>query len=221
LGDTVILYASGAQTYSWNTGQTSDTIVVTSPGTYSVTGFTPGVCPGTTQFTIPAGTIPNVVASAPISTMCLNTPSFLLNGSPPGGIWSGPGIALNFFNPATAGVGIHEIIYTVFDSVTCYGSDTIKMTVNLCTGLEENNESGVVLYPNPATDQITLVLTDKQTQATRIELYNVYGQKVMDIFDGKIEQPHWEQFIDISKLNDGIYIFKINGAAMQKAVFVK
>jgi len=222
LGDTVMLIASGAQTYIWNNGQTGDTLVVTQPGTYIVTGMDSTLCTGTTEIIIPPGTIPNVTATAPITAMCINWPSVTLTGTPAGGVWSGTGVTGNMFNPTVAGGGGHYIIYLVTDSMGCTGSDTLFMAVNLCTGMEESEfESGVFVYPNPAVNQINLVLSNKQSQSTKIELYNVYGQKVMDIFDGKIDQQHWEQSIDISKLNEGMYIFRLNGTSMQRATFIK
>ena len=55
---------------------------------------------------------------------------FALTGySPIGGIWSGTGIVnsnLGVFNPATAGGGSHELIFT-FGTGTCEKKDTIEI----------------------------------------------------------------------------------------------
>ncbi|MEA1896779.1 MAG: CUB domain-containing protein, partial [Bacteroidota bacterium] len=50
-------------------------------------------------------------------------PPATLTGIPAGGIFSGPGIAGNVFDPAVAGTGLHEIIYE-YSNVGCTNSDT-------------------------------------------------------------------------------------------------
>lgn len=50
---------------------------------------------------------------------CENSPSSLLVGSPVGGVFSGPGISGDFFNPALATAGTHEIVYTYTDGNNC------------------------------------------------------------------------------------------------------
>ncbi len=40
--NSIVLTASGANSYQWNTGSTSNQLTVTSPGTYTVTGFSAG-----------------------------------------------------------------------------------------------------------------------------------------------------------------------------------
>ena len=47
-----------------------------------------------------------------------------LTGSPPGGIFSGNGIAGDIFTPSSAGVGTHEIIYDFTDANSCSNTDT-------------------------------------------------------------------------------------------------
>ena len=75
------------------------------------------------------------------------------------------------------------------------------MTVNLCTGLNESYPEPVVsVYPNPAIDEITFRISNPGSAFTIIELFNVFGQKVMDIFSGKIEQEEWKNSINISSL---------------------
>jgi hypothetical protein len=51
-------------------------------------------------------------------------------GSPSGGTFSGPGVSGSTFNPATAGVGNHRILYVVTNANGCTDSATQTITVN-------------------------------------------------------------------------------------------
>ena len=57
----------------------------------------------------------NVDFSGLDTTYCQNDAPTLLQGSPVGGLFSGPGISGNFFDPLLATAGIHEIVYTYTD----------------------------------------------------------------------------------------------------------
>jgi len=67
------------------------------------------------------------------ATYCSNAPSVTLTGNPIGGIFSGPGITGNVFDPANAGVGTHNIQYTYSDGYGCSNSETKQVVVSICT----------------------------------------------------------------------------------------
>ncbi len=58
---------------------------------------------------------------APPTPLCVNAPIEDLSTtvSIPGGVFSGPGVSGNFFNPANAGLGTHTITYTYTDPNGC------------------------------------------------------------------------------------------------------
>lgn len=58
---------------------------------------------------------------------CISSPSSTLTGTPVGGTWSGA-ITSNVFNPATVGVGIKTVTYTVTDASTSCVFDTTYTT---------------------------------------------------------------------------------------------
>ncbi|MEN9699540.1 MAG: hypothetical protein RLZZ301_738 [Bacteroidota bacterium] len=65
-------------------------------------------------------------------SVCVNDAPFNLTAGSPGGSWSGPGVSANgVFTPATAGVGVQTVVYTL----PC-GADSIQITVSPCTGLQ-------------------------------------------------------------------------------------
>ena len=62
---------------------------------------------------------------------CLNTPAFPLSGGiPAGGTFSGTGVTMNTFDPGSAGVGDHMVIYSYTDPNNCTNSCTLTVTVN-------------------------------------------------------------------------------------------
>src|ERR1700757_3901006 len=74
----------------------------------------------------------------PAGPYCTTAPSVTLTPVTPGGTWSGAEVnASGVFNPATAGPGIHTIIYTL----AC-GSDSIQIKVNPCATLTVCQSAG-------------------------------------------------------------------------------
>lgn len=65
-----------------------------------------------------------------VGTIYFNSSPITLNATPPGGIFSGTGVSGNIFDPSTAGLGTHIILYeTIRDKWGCFGSDTIHIQV--------------------------------------------------------------------------------------------
>ncbi len=89
----------------------------------------PNGCEDNDQITITVLPEPTTTI-IPVSALLINEPPVNLTASPPGGTWSGDGLTLNTFNPATAGVGEHTITYqTPKDRYGCSGIDTIHIRV--------------------------------------------------------------------------------------------
>ena len=59
---------------------------------------------------------------------CIDNPGDTLIGYPPGGVFSGAGITGDYFTPASAGLGPHQINYIYTDANGCI-KDTTKQTV--------------------------------------------------------------------------------------------
>lgn len=74
---------------------------------------------------------PDVVTVGPDQTICINdaTVDLTIGVSKAGGTWSGPGVTLSIFDPASAGVGIHDLIYTVTDGNGCIATAIRVITV--------------------------------------------------------------------------------------------
>lgn len=105
-------------------------IVYNTPGTYTVTliaGNGAGSDTVVRNFAVVVQA--NIQAQlASLDSVCASEqPTILTAGFPRGGIYSGPGVSNDsLFNPAAAGAGVHQIIYTL---PGCGSSDTAFVTV--------------------------------------------------------------------------------------------
>ncbi|MEH6763544.1 MAG: choice-of-anchor B family protein [Aequorivita antarctica] len=71
-------------------------------------------------------------------------------------------------------------------------------------GVNDNSISTFAIAPNPAKNLVTI--SSKTEPFAKVEIFNVLGQKVMDLnFANSLSEN-----IDISKLQSGMYVVKIN-----------
>jgi hypothetical protein len=79
--------------------------------------------------TIVVNALPTVTL-ADFTPVCVDASPFTLSGgSPAGGVYSGPGVSGDTFDPTVAGVGTHSIIYSYTDGNSCVNSDTATIVV--------------------------------------------------------------------------------------------
>ena len=189
LGQTTAVTAMGGLTYNWDNGIGSGPTQVVSPivtTTYTVTGTGANGCLNTDAVTITVTPLPVVTFSA-VPSICWDGPPYtLVEGSPAGGSYSGPGVTAGIFDQTSAGLGIHTLYYAYTDGgTTCtnvdsvdvevYNSPTIIATVNptnTCDGdLITLTGSGALSYSwdNGVTDGVSF------TQPISSILYIVMG----------------------------------------------
>ena len=77
-----------------------------------------------------------------------------------------------------------------------------------------NNDFQVELFPNPAEDQLNLILPDYSNY--NIKIFNLQGQKLIDRFSN-----NKEVIIDISTLEYGTYLLNITSTFNQKTTTKK
>jgi PKD repeat protein len=129
-GSTATLTASGASTYSWNTGATSATINVSpaSQSVYTVTG-TSGSCNSSNTSTVSVNSLPTVTFSIAGNSLCNNASAISLTGSPAGGTFSGSGVTGTQFSPNSVTAGPYVLTYSYTDVNSCTNTDTANITV--------------------------------------------------------------------------------------------
>jgi PKD repeat protein len=85
-------------------------------------------CSDNDQITVTVMPKPDATIT-PVGTLCVNSPIITLSSHDSGGIWSGPGVLGNSFNPAMAGVGNHLIRYDITNASGCSDNSQITITV--------------------------------------------------------------------------------------------
>jgi len=79
------------------------------------------------------------------------------------------------------------------------------LTINPVVGIEENTSTTPDIYPNPATDQISVMLNSASGDAV-LSVYTVLGKLVMS---DNIRGTHINKTFDISELPKGTYIVAV------------
>lgn len=147
---------------------------------------------------VTSGSAVNISATS--TMVCTNSSPVALTGSPAGGSFSGTGVSGSTFNPSV-GTGTYNLIYT-YSNAGCTGSGNLVMQVSDCTGLNQfaNQANNVIIYPNPASDNITL----KNATGYSVTFYDATGRVIM----GKIILQN-EETINTSEFAKGVYFVKL------------
>ncbi len=137
-GDTVVLNATGAQTYSWTPGVISNSInfdtVRVSPSsttTYTIVGTNANGCSNSISSIVEVLPIPVVDMEGLGTDICLSSPPVPLSVLPYGGVITGPGVYNSTFYPDSAGVGgPYTITYTYTNANGCSSHIDLLVTVH-------------------------------------------------------------------------------------------
>jgi hypothetical protein len=87
-------------------------------------------CVGSAQQTVVVTGLPLVSFSGLSSSYCIdNSTAVPLTGFPTGGTFTGPGVVGSNFTPSSAGIGLHNVVYTYTDVNGCVNSQTQSVNV--------------------------------------------------------------------------------------------
>jgi len=142
-GGSVLLSANSGTglTYQWKknnsniSGATASSYSASTAGSYTVViSNSCGSSVTSSAVTVTVNPLPTVSFSGLAATYNVSDPAAALTGSPPGGVFTGPGISGNTFNPSSAGVGgPYTIVYSYTDGNGCSNSSSQTTTVLNCT----------------------------------------------------------------------------------------
>lgn len=201
-GQSATLLASGAESFEWSFGQTGESLNVTPIATtqFVVEGTSSDGCTNTASIEITVQSAPNITLSLPTTALCFDGPEYNLEATPAGGTFDGAGVTGDLFNPATAGVGTHEITY-VFENEYCAVEESGMIVVQTCIGVGETEGFQMLVYPNPANSLVIAEMPNGQGQLT---IRDESGRLLLDqmIFTAK-------QTIDVSAWAAGIYFMEV------------
>jgi hypothetical protein len=179
-GNSANLTASGASTYSWDNGATSNTISVTpiSNTTYTVTGLSNG-CSSSVVSNVDVNSLPTISMVTSSTLVCVSDGTVSLNGTPIGGSFSGTGVTGNYFDPSVAGSGTFMVTYNYTDGNSCSNNDAKQITVNTCTGIKEITNASFVIFPNPTSGNFTIDFKSNSFDNVSFEVYDAIGKIVL------------------------------------------
>jgi|SRR5690625_2023580 len=99
------------------------------------------------------------------------------------------------------------------------GGFTVKFINEKNLSVDKSEFSGLKLYPNPASNSITLKSEKPFAQDTKFSIYDLQGRKIKEL---KSDTPQSTQTINISGLSTGVYFLKVqNERRNQSLKFVK
>ncbi|MES2514291.1 MAG: T9SS type A sorting domain-containing protein [Bacteroidota bacterium] len=203
-GSAVNFTVSGAGSYAWSTGSTSNVLtdVPTSSITYSVVGAN-GTCTTSISQAINVVAKPSTPVIAPTATLFCTGENTTLTGSGSAGNyeWFGPDSYVNTGTSAlinftaTTQSGTYSLTSTNLGCVSDVA--IININVSFCTGVKENQVLATTLYPNPFENVLTIKTA---TSKNRIIVVDVLGKVV---YEKQVLANETE--IDLSHLNSGFY----------------
>ena len=91
-------------------------------------------------------------------------------------------------------------IQTLTNSLGCDSTITLELVVNY-TGLDDNQNTHISIFPNPAVDMVFLLGLEDLEGDVKIKLFDFKGSTIKEIKQ--------KESIDISFLSKGLYYFEI------------
>ena len=217
-GSSVMLYYTDTiPGLVWSNGETNDTIYVSSPGMYYVTDTTTvfGRCFSSSRAFVQAHTVTPPLFSAVNNpdSICGNQ-TIVLQASPSGGVFSGPGVVNDLFVSALVNTGnSYTLDYTYTDSTGC-SSVPVSFTIYVasCAGLTDLEAIRPRVSPNPATDKLEINLGEIR-HFDRLEVVDLEG-RILDV------QSLTETVsrISVSEYTAGTYILRFIDSGKQVPV---
>ena len=197
--------------YLWSTGATTQTISVSTAGTYWVQKTNGMGCTGTDSIVVttaasPSGSIAIDTAACPtIAFTATNT-----GGASTTDAWdfgdgnTGAGMTASH---SYATNGTYTVTYT--QSNGC-GTDaaTATVTISCIVGVEEGFTSNVSLYPNPTQGLADLVVNFPNAGIANIEITDINGRLVLSK-DHNVQSGENNFKLDLNSFSVGVYLVRV------------
>ncbi len=220
-GQTVSLTASTADSYTWSTGDTTQTIVVSTAGSFYVTTANANACDGVGQSaTVNVTVTPQPVAIVGSPAINGNVVTFS-NSSTNATAYSWD---FGDFTNSSATAPVHAYAASTSYQVTLTAtngnctSDT-TFTVAITVGLEElNNVAEIVLFPNPTTANAQLSMNVIEAGNVEVAIQTVNGQLVKTIMNDYLTVGKQTITIETADLANGVYFTTIKAGNAIKTV---
>jgi hypothetical protein len=195
-GDTVVLTSSSAQSYFWSGGVITQSVIVTSGGTYTVTITDANGCTNSASETVtvnPLPPTPVITASVPDLTSSASTGNqWYFNGNIIAGATS------QNYTPVQN--GDYTVIVTDANGCTAVSA---AFDVNWVSISDIYGGAEISVYPNPVSDNLMIELININDAKADIFITNALGQMVKSELRNSSSETKWK--INVSELQEGIY----------------
>ena len=102
-----------------------------------------------------------------------------------------------------------KFTYFVNASSNNFYLDDIQIGEEASLIVEENTSSRISLFPNPAQEDLTIILEDIVDTDIEVSIVNVLGADISKVFTGEVISRYQEIFTDLSSFDKGIYFVKV------------
>lgn len=205
-GEIVTLTSSSADSYAWSNGATTQSIQVSSSGTYSVVTTNSDACAG-------------VGTSNTVNVNFTTTPtaagSFTTNGNIV--TFSNTSIGASSyswdfgdFTNSSASAPVHAYAVNgdyqvVLTAINGNCSDTVVFNVAITVSVEElMGIANVVVYPNPTSNELFVSFDNQNGNAMQVELVDQLGRVIYS--ENEIQQIGFNKIgLNLSHVSDGMY----------------
>lgn len=206
LGESAVITALGASTYTWNTNSNSNFITVSPSAntTYTVLGAGPSGCVAQISQAIAVNALPVVTGNSDRTDICVGETATLTASGATSYQWSAPTLFVQAQTAFVSPMSNTTYSLTGTDNNGCMGVTTVVLNVQQCVGLKDitTTLNGVKLYPNPNDGMFTVELNSNINKT--VEVIDMTGRVISSV-SGKDEVVK----VDISQLANGIYYVKI------------
>lgn len=148
-------------------------------------------------------------------TLCIYSGAITISATPAGGNYSGNGVSSNQFNPTIAGQGTHYIYYNYTDVNGCSATDSAKVFVDACLGVDEENTYKISIFPNPFHDFTTIYFGQELVGNHSVLIYDLLGQIAYSVDNVKGNQLE----IKRNELKVGVYVFSLIDSETNQEVY--
>jgi hypothetical protein len=212
-GQSVTFLASGAFSYTWNTGATGNSISSTPTinSTYTVNGTSSAGCTSSKTVAVVVNALPNVNASTSAPVICTGQSATLTASGASTYTWSDGSNGTSVAITPTA-----NVTYTVnaTDANGCQNNAVITQSVSTCTGVNAAAQSAssnelFAVYPNPSKGDFTVVLNE----TSEVIVYNVLAEVIIT----KTAEAGQHRF-NINNKAAGVYFVKAISGSKQHVI---
>ncbi len=157
----------------------------------------------------PSPDFPVSIQPLPLQPLIIQLDNILISDAPAGNQWYDlngliPGATSNVFSPSANGL--------YMDIVTLEGCSSIpsEWFPFFFTGMDENHDRSVTIYPNPAGSQIHIEIPDNHQEEVRIDLIHSTGKTIISQNHGNLPQGSFNTDLNTENIPDGMYFLKIS-----------